>query len=398
MRSRFIIIVFLLTVCCFIFVILLLWPKNIDKNSVESLLLQLKDERELSRIEAAMHFGELGANAKASVPFLIKSLETDTFPVRIELARSFLNIDPTNKDVQVILKRMIKDKTCDRGAVALVVGRYGAAATESIPDIVDLLEDQDKNVRQDAAQALGSFGPLALAAVPSLVKRLDDPDQLVKIQAAQSLGRIRPESEIVVTQLAKALRQKGREFRIAVIQALGKLGFRAKSAVSTLVLLFDDPDAEIRTYAAQAICGIRSNESIAVPALISALKKETSSNVKYYLILSLGCFETQRAMICPVLGVFAAGDLNEEVRRIAVRTMSELACSVEATQLNIDVFRTCLKDRARDIRLMTVQALIERGQFNRENIPDIQVLFDDENEFVRREAEKGAGCDACGTP
>ena len=63
-----------------------------------------------------------------------------------------------------------------------------------VPEIISLLEDKAKNVREDAAFALGSIGgkdPQAVSgAIPRLTSLLEDEVESVRGSAAQALGMI----------------------------------------------------------------------------------------------------------------------------------------------------------------------------------------------------------------
>src|SRR5262249_31970647 len=50
-----------------------------------------------------------------------------------------------------------------RGEAAATIARYGAAAKEAIPGLIELLKDRDPFVRVEAAQALGAMGTESVA-------------------------------------------------------------------------------------------------------------------------------------------------------------------------------------------------------------------------------------------
>ncbi len=78
---------------------------------------------------------------------------------------------------------------------------------ESIPVLLQLLRDKDKNVRQAAAQSLGDLGTAGGIGVPALAAALQDPDPNVRWTAAFALYRIGPAAARAVPD--EVLKQMG---------------------------------------------------------------------------------------------------------------------------------------------------------------------------------------------
>ena len=58
---------------------------------------------------------------------------------------------------------------------ALVLARIGPDAADAVPELTDLLDDPEQDVRKAAARALGQIGPDAAEAVPALMRQLVQP-------------------------------------------------------------------------------------------------------------------------------------------------------------------------------------------------------------------------------
>src|SRR5262245_7620930 len=89
----------------------------------------------------------------------------------------------------------------------------------------------DQTSPPEAVQALRSLGP---TAVPDLIKALEDDDWQVRNQAAVALGVIGPEAKAAVPALITVLQAEDKYLRSNGVTALGKLGQEAKAAVPAL--------------------------------------------------------------------------------------------------------------------------------------------------------------------
>ena len=82
------------------------------------------------------------------------------------------------------------------------LGRIGPAA---VPQLSQMLQDQDPAVRQMAARILARIGPDAVKAVPDLIELLQDRHPQVQRAAARALGQIGPEAAAAAPALLRLL-------------------------------------------------------------------------------------------------------------------------------------------------------------------------------------------------
>src|SRR5437899_2228150 len=85
-----------------------------------------------------------------------------------------------------------------RSGPALVLKKLGPNAASMTANLLNLLSDPDRDVRECAAQALGTIG---LAAVPSLACALASDDRLALIGALKAIGEIGTEADQAVDQV-----------------------------------------------------------------------------------------------------------------------------------------------------------------------------------------------------
>jgi HEAT repeat protein len=203
-------------------------------KTVAAWAAQLKSKDPSERLEAVGNLGLIGADAKSAIPDLV------------EVAR---------------------DK---EGTIAMfatnVLGWFGPAG---IPALIELLVDENKEVRRQAARAVAGMGPTANSAVDTLVECLKDEDKVLRQLAAHALGTIGAGAESAVPILANALESDVREW---AAEALCKLGPHAKGAVPTLVKLLYDVEPESRALAARILKEIGPDAKEAVPGLLDTLK------------------------------------------------------------------------------------------------------------------------------
>jgi HEAT repeat protein len=73
---------------------------------------------------------------------------------------------------------------------ALIGRRIAGLLRFAVPALVEMLTDEDSEVRSAAAEALGSFGPAAESAIPALRKAAGDRDENVAREAGLALVKL----------------------------------------------------------------------------------------------------------------------------------------------------------------------------------------------------------------
>lgn len=278
--------------------------------------------------------------------------------------------------VQRAVERLCQDDVRARWQAAYALGELGPAATEAVPALITLLENQREHeyVRGSAAWALGRIGPKAEAAAPLLrqtlaskhlsVRRaaaqavgelgdaatplaadlgplLADPDPIVRIHAACSLFRIN-RSEKALDLLFKTV-EEGKQHACEAAIALGSL--RAEAAIDPLCAALASSDADLRRSAADALGKIGMK---AAPSLRRALASDSAP--------ALGAVEA-----FAVMGKDAQGDLitalkssHPAARRAAARALGSLgpvAADAEGPLVEL------LNDSAAEVKAEAAKAL-----------------------------------------
>lgn len=181
-------------------------------------------------------------------------------------------------------------------------------APDTVGALVRSLDDADPAVRAMSAWSLGQFGEDVLdQAGLALAGRLDDPSPDVKQAAAQALGSVGG-THTIIELLTERLRHPNVHTRRAVVQALTWL--EAESAHHALIAALADPDAQVRQGAVAAL-GETVNP-LSLPAIRERLLNDADAGVRGEAAFRLGKFGD--ATVVPALRSASARDSNAVVR------------------------------------------------------------------------------------
>lgn len=139
------------------------------------------------------------------------------------------------------------------------------------------VKDKGTDVYSEAAQSLRETDSLDKKANTPLCDDLskDAQDPEVCFTAARALGTTRPVTNETVHALVRASTNANPRVRVGAIGALGEIGLNAKETLPTLITaLRKDTDSNVRRWSAYGIGELGPTANEAVPALISALKDD----------------------------------------------------------------------------------------------------------------------------
>ncbi|MBI3561709.1 MAG: HEAT repeat domain-containing protein [Gammaproteobacteria bacterium] len=231
----------------------------------------------LERAGAAFQLGKLGAEAAPAIPMLI-ALFADTTPVLLSRYigggyRSSNATSPGEEAAQAIAKighgavaelrqALRQNNPQVRRLASKALGQIGEIAT--IPDLLPLLDDPDRQVRATTAIALGSYRLPQAAQI--ILDALPTAKPSVRTGMVYALGQIN--DVIAVPTLIDRAPLEEVDVRVAIMYALGRL--RDARAIDTLMRGLKDQDDIVRANAAYALSNYFSPPTIEV--LIGALE------------------------------------------------------------------------------------------------------------------------------
>ena len=180
---------------------------------------------------AAEALGEIGSEAKESVPILIDMLGDEEWRLHSAAAEALGKIGYDEAAVPAFIK-LLKDE-----------------------------RDEDGEARCNAADYLGMLGPKANAAIPALTELLTNENREIRVVGALALWKISHDAKTIVPVLIELLKyeevffgnDKGATVRWTAAMALAEIGPEAKAAVPALSNLLKDKIKAVRDAAASAI-------------------------------------------------------------------------------------------------------------------------------------------------
>jgi HEAT repeat protein len=224
------------------------------------------------RIQVAALLGRFGPDADAAFPALIRVLNE---PLDPEVARQHEPPRDTEAARRPGLWMLDDDPAC---VAADALGRIAAGSKAPQPVVAALTEVTRAGPRLRrgwAAFALGKFGPAAAEAIPGLINVIRETgpsvgDHYNEDAAVWALGRIAPDApsaDQAIAALASVLQSKSWESRATALKALRQFGPKAAMALPKIRALQNDPDREVKGAATGTVRVIEnaSGPSISSP-------------------------------------------------------------------------------------------------------------------------------------
>ena len=269
-------------------------------------------------------------------------------------------------------------------------------ATQQVPEFIEALQDDDRDVRQAAVEALGRIRDLR--SVSPLIAALRDKDTSVRRVVNESLNKITPDwpqSEAVTQQVPEfieALQDDDRDVRQATAEALAY--FRDPRSVEPLIALLRDKDSRVRETAVEALEKVAPNwpQSEAathqVPEFIVVLQNG-ELRLRFISAVVLGVVRDNRA-IEPLIA--ALRDKDSHVRDAAADSLEGIDPKwphSETAMRQVPEFIAVLN--ATDAKVREVAARMLGAISDSRALEPLIVTLHDEDSRVRTAAAKALG-------
>ncbi len=341
-----------------------------------------KHEDDNTRALAFHTLAAMGGKAKAALPAIKKGLKDKVFGVRLQAVLAAGAVGPAAKTVVPELVNIMQDDDTGllEAQVTLALSKIGPAA---IPYLRKALADGNTQVRRGSAFALGLMGGKASGAVPDLTKALADAEPVVRALAAEALGKIGQEASSAAADLRKTLDDQDAEVRVNAALALWKIGMH-KDGINVLGKAVKTSKGQIRRAAVTALAAIGPEARPALKDLLSALK-DNDPEIRQETLAALakvGAADVALAgSVEPLLK-----DKSIEVQLQAVRTLWVL--DKKLTGQGVQALTKGLKDDNSDVVLFAALIAGEIGPEAKDVAPALTPLLHHKNKALRTAATK----------
>jgi HEAT repeat protein len=397
---------------------------NIGSDAaVVDIATALGDRDERVRFEAASALGTIGPEAKAAIANLISALGDESERVRWRAGWALGRIGA--KTVSA-LTAVLEDEQQRTLAVA-ALGDIGPAARPAVPKLVELLSQDHlpKSLATEIIKTISHIGPGAGEAVPILLKIFDDEESELRPDAAWALAQIGvteavprffremtrseptdsdlasvlPMAVLILNPANDAIYNVARKRATSLLEhesslvkqmaagALASSGKRAAPAVPQLTAGLEDPDPEVRGAFLATLAAIGPDAEESLPGVIKALADPVYP-VRYSASYTVGRIGTAAKVTAPLL------EQNLQDQDPLLRFASAWALvQVEPQRpdlapLCLESFRWGLKYPNPRIRMEAAQALGKLGPNAASAMPDLEAAAKEADPIFRAAAEE----------
>ncbi|MDF2668879.1 MAG: phytanoyl-CoA dioxygenase [Paenibacillus sp.] len=202
------------------------------KRQLNAYQQQLSDPNEVIALNAAYALAAMGLEA---IPALIDGLDNSS-PAAVRSAAHGLAA-VGSPAIPSIVKALNSREINNRelyGHLAFILGEIGSEASEAVPGLIELLQEDSRFVRQHIIEALGLIQEPYELTIPALCDRLtNDSVPYIRFMAGLSLARIGKEAGEAVPALKQALNDSNRYVSAIAASALQRI--RSDEALDVLL-------------------------------------------------------------------------------------------------------------------------------------------------------------------
>ncbi|HID99598.1 MAG TPA: hypothetical protein EYP59_04825, partial [Thiotrichaceae bacterium] len=311
-----------------------------DVKVVDSLIALLKDYNFRVRYKTAQALVNLGS-PKALRPLVLathKSIETPHNPFSARLDANFLNLLIQKFDYSLLIE-LLKDENADvRNYAAKALGYLGDSKT--VDALIALLKDENIKVRNSATKALGNLGDSK--AIEPLILLLKDENAQMRNSAIQALVNFNDAK--VVKALITLLKDENHGVRYNTVNAFEKIG--NTNVEQFLISLLKDESKKVRHITETALLQLGSAE--AIRPLILRQIKDSKLDKKFLLYIEkVGTF--------PLIALLK--DEKTDVRNYARKALDHLGDFQAVGPLIISM----LEEKDKNIQYRAAETLIYLG-------------------------------------
>lgn len=341
-----------------------------------------------ARYWACLVIAEIGPDAKETVPELLQAVKDEQPEVRHEALMALAATGDTSQaTLDAAIAALADRENSVKYAAAYLLGSAGEAAAKAASQIQPLLRSDDPFLRTVAAWSLcksnGNNQQVYAQSLDILLRALEDQDRNVRLAAIEAIDDLDPEPSQVLPGLIKAFEIQDGMIATNVADALVDMG---KDAVPAVAAELKNP--KLRRAAVVVLGRIGPDAKDAVPALVEALRGETDKDARREIFMSLSNIGPAQASIVPEL----LKDLKSDDIQLKAGATYALGAMGSAAAEALPEIRKNLAARDEKLRLLSVWALVRIAPENPQLVEAVRPILiaglSHEEPLVRYEAAK----------
>lgn len=199
----------------------------------------------------------IGPAAAPAIPALIRAARDASEPVR---RKAFAALGTMGGHAEIAAPAMVEAMLFDESAAVQDAAEESLAKVgpSVIPALVQLVHDDDEQIRLRAIRCLRRMGTAAAPAASQLRAALQDSDERVRIEAAGALLPIADDPSDILPVLVDGLTSRERAIRMEASRLLTQQGQRAQSAITSVERLLDHESSNVRRLAEETLEKLRA--------------------------------------------------------------------------------------------------------------------------------------------
>ncbi|MGI9242586.1 MAG: HEAT repeat domain-containing protein [Verrucomicrobiales bacterium] len=379
---------------------------------VEALGALQNDLRDSPGSAAVRAIGLIGPPAREAAPELIGLIgkSRDNKPMYAALVEASGSVEPPFELLEPLLREALTDDAeVVRRAAASVLLSYPEAEEHSLPVLQDWLGDEeDPNLRSQAAWTIGQFGGDASFLAPDLIQRLDQGDELATVTRAlagigpASTGAIleavrtipldelmgdedhwapatlKKSGALALPALERGLESEHASVRFVALDALAELGKIARPLEPKFRKASNDPVAGVRLAALVVLESVGADPQ-RLATILRRRSGDDSAAVRAIAVRLLGKSREGHRQAYELVDR-ALGDEDPAVRLAAVAALEEFGSEAEASMPKLVMLAKGADGASRLVILRTLAAV---GGGASEALPMVRESLDDSDPQVR---------------
>ncbi len=222
---------------------------KMGSKTVEHMMGWLQDGTSEQKLLACQVLGEATGNVEEALPYLTEAFKDKDPKMRVAAVRA---IGRTGPAAIVVLDELIqalndKDKDMRRETIGTLTSIGADAAGDKM---LDAMKSNNGNIREGAIQVVMRWESVRDRAKPILITRLADSDAGARYAAVLALSNM---GEEIVPDMIRLLSSSSVQQRGAACTVLGNIGRPARKALPRLQELRTDSDSYVAKEAQKAI-------------------------------------------------------------------------------------------------------------------------------------------------